>query len=368
WKVVGVTGSVGKTTTKDMLACALGASYRVHATRGNFNSVIGLPFTVLSASPEDEVLVLEMGMNHAGELTRLSECARPDVALITNVGTSHIGILGSRENIARAKAEILAGMSPTAQGGDLPSCLVMTSDNDYSAFIEEEFAKPAGVDVVRVGASEGCVATAESLELDDAGMPHFVLRYSDGWSTDVALGVPGRHVVSDFLLAMVAADRLGEDRETAVQAIAQMKQTHMRLEVVSAPGKPKLIDDSYNASPSSIAVALDVLCSMSCAGRRVAVLGEVGELGDESARLHGYIGAYAAAKPLDLLVLVGTSDAAQMAEAARTMGFSEDKLEMVEDADRAVETIAPILEEDDLVLVKASRSVGLDAFVKGVLA
>ena len=97
-------------------------------------------------------------------------------------------------------------------------------------------------------------------------------------------------------------------------------------------------------------------------------MGEVGELGDESARLHGYIGAYAAAKPLDLLVLVGTSDAAQMAEAARTMGFSEDKLEMVEDADRAVETIAPILEEDDLVLVKASRSVGLDAFVKGVLA
>jgi UDP-N-acetylmuramoyl-tripeptide--D-alanyl-D-alanine ligase len=219
-----------------------------------------------------------------------------------------------------------------------------------------------------VGGPAGCLATAASVELDDAGMPHFDLRFSDGWSTGVALGVPGRHVVSDFLLAMAVADRLGEDRETAAAAIARMRQTHMRLEVVSAPGKPKIIDDSYNASPSSIAAALDVLCSMACEGRRVAVLGEVGELGDESTRLHGYIGAYAAAKPLDLLVLVGTSDAAQMAEAACTMGFSEDRLETVADAASAVEVIGPILEEDDLVLVKASRSVGLDAFVKGVLA
>lgn len=368
WKVVGVTGSVGKTTTKELCAAALGATYRVHATAGNLNSLIGLPVTVLSASPEDEVLVLEMGMNHAGELTRLSRCGRPDVALITNVGTSHIGILGSRENIARAKAEILAGMRPTEKSDGLPSCLFVTSDNDFADFIESGFAKPAGVDVRRVGPSRDLAVSCGDVTLDDEGMPSFGLAFADGWHRDVTLGIPGRHVVSDLLLAMAVADRLGADRDAAIDAVCAMRQAHMRLEVVTAPGKPRMIDDTYNASPSSIAAALEVLCSMSCEGRRVAVLGEVGELGDESRRLHGYIGAFAAAKKLDLLVFVGGEMAREMAEAARTMGHSEDALEVVADADEACRTIAPLLEEGDLVLAKASRSVGLDAFVKGVLA
>ena len=287
WKVVGVTGSVGKTTTKELCAAALGATYRVHATAGNLNSLIGLPVTVLSASPEDEVLVLEMGMNHAGELTRLSRCGRPDVALITNVGTSHIGILGSRENIARAKAEILAGMRPTEKSDGLPSCLFVTSDNDFADFIESGFAKPAGVDVRRVGPSRDLAVSCGDVTLDDEGMPSFGLAFADGWHRDVTLGIPGRHVVSDLLLAMAVADRLGADRDAAIDAVCAMRQAHMRLEVVTAPGKPRMIDDTYNASPSSIAAALEVLCSMSCEGRRVAVLGEVGELGDESRRLHG---------------------------------------------------------------------------------
>lgn len=370
WVVVGVTGSVGKTTTKDMLAAGLATRWRVHATAGNFNNLIGLPLTLLSASPSDEVVVAEMGMNHAGELERLSRCARPDLALITNVGTSHIGLLGSRENIARAKAEILSGMvaSDSVGRGRPRPCLVLAADNDFASLIEGEFARPAGVDVVYVGSSPSCLASSRSLELDDQGHPHFTLAFSDGWAQEVCLDVPGRHVVQDFLLAMAIADRLCTDRASAAAAIARMPRTRMRLEVVSAPGKPRMIDDSYNASPNSVAAALDVLESMECAGRRVAVLGEVGELGAESARLHGYMGAYAAGKPLDLLVLVGEGDISHTEEAARTMGFSEDKLERVADAAQALELIAPVLREDDLVLVKASRAAGLDAFVKGVLA
>ncbi|WP_417118696.1 UDP-N-acetylmuramoyl-tripeptide--D-alanyl-D-alanine ligase [Olsenella phocaeensis] len=369
WVVVGVTGSVGKTTTKDMLAAALATGRRVHATAGNFNNLIGLPLTLLSASATDEVVVAEMGMNHKGELSRLTRCARPDLALITNVGTSHIGMLGSRENIARAKAEILEGMRPTAEAGHVPaSCLVLCGDNDFAPLIEGEYARPAGVEVAYVGPGEGSVARAERVELDGEGRASLSLAFPDGWERRVTLGTPGRHVVWDFLLAMAVADRLGVDRAEAADAIATMPQTHMRLEVVTAPGRPRVIDDSYNASPSSIAAALDVLLSMRHEGRRVAVLGEVGELGDESARLHGYIGAYAAAKGPDLLVLVGGEAAAQMAEAARTMGFSEDRLELVPTAEEAVRIIGPVLGEGDLVLAKGSRSVGLDRFVKGVLA
>lgn len=369
WIVVGVTGSVGKTTTKDMLACALATRYRTHATAGNFNNLIGLPLTLLAASAQDEVVVAEMGMNHTGELSRLTEVARPTVALITNVGTSHIGFLGSRENIARAKAEIVEGMQPTSSAqGPVRPCLVLTDDNDFGGFIESTFCQPAGVEVVRVGFGAQSFVRACDLVLDAESRPSFTLRFADGWEHAVALDAPGRHVVSDFLIALAIADRLGVDRAEAAEAIAHMPATHMRLEVLGAPGKPRVIDDSYNASPSSMAAALDVLCSMSCDGRRVAVLGEVGELGAEATRLHGYMGAYAAAKPLDLLVFVGGENAREMAEAARTMGFSEDHLEVLPTAQAALDTIGPILAEGDLVLAKGSRAVGLDVFAKGVLA
>jgi len=184
----------------------------------------------------------------------------------------------------------------------------------------------------------------------------------------MTLEAPGRHVVADFLLAIAIADLLGCDRAEAAEAVAHMPAAHMRLEVRSVPGKPRVIDDSYNASPSSMAAALDVLSRMGCEGRRVAVLGEVGELGDEAPRLHGYIGAYAAACPLDLLVFVGSAGATAMAEAARTMGFSDDRIEVLPSTEAALNIVGPILREEDLVLAKGSRSVGLDVFAKGVLA
>lgn len=369
WVVVGVTGSVGKTTTKDLLACALATRFRTHATKGNFNNLVGLPLTLLAASSDDEVVVAEMGMNHAGELSRLTAVARPTVALVTNVGTSHIGFLGSRENIARAKAEIVEGMEASdAASGPVRPCLVLTDDNDFAPLIERDFCEPAGVEVVRVGPAATSAVRASEVTLDDEGRPRFVLSFADGWSRPVALDMPGRHAVTDFLLALAVADRVGADRDEAADAAAHMPQTHMRLEVRHVAGRPRVIDDTYNASPSSLAAALDVLCSMSCEGRRVAVLGEVGELGDEARRLHGYMGAYAAAKPLDLLVFVGGENAREMAEAARTMGFSEDRLELVPTARAVLDTFGSVLAEGDLVLAKASRSVGLDVFVKGVLA
>lgn len=365
WVVVGVTGSVGKTTTKEMLAAAVGCQRRCHATRGNFNNLIGMPLTLLSAPEDVEVLVLELGMNHAHEIERLSAACAPALACVTNVGTSHIGLLGSRENIARAKAEIVSGMRPH---GSLAPTLALTSASDFTPFIAEGFARPAGVEVVTVGSGEKDEVRLVSCVLDGEGRATVELAAADGWSGSVRLPMPGRAPVDDLMLAVALVGRLGLDRTVALGAIARMEPTHMRLDVTEAPSGARLIDDSYNAAPASMAASLDVLAQMTCSARRIAVLGEMGELGDAAARLHGYVGAYAAAKGVDLLVLVGGALADEMAEAARTMGLSEDAIERFATVDEAVSVMVPVLAPGDLVLVKASRAAGLDKFVKGALA
>lgn len=363
WVVVGVTGSVGKTTTKEMLAAGIGAHRRVHATSGNFNNLLGVPLTLFAASADDEVLVVEMGMNNAGELERIAAAARPNVAVITNVGTSHIGNLGSREGIARAKAEVVGGLV----GCDAcEPTLVLSNADDFSNFIQTTFAEPAGVRVLRVGGT-GTAAWATSVTLDDDGLPSVQVHTASGANLNGTLSMPGKAMVLDLLSALGVIEALGLPCEPAFRAICGMKAARMRMDVRQVGTSPRVIDDAYNASPSSMAAALDVLCSMRCEGRRVAVLGEIGELGAESMRLHALVGAYAAAKPLDLLVLIGTHDIRHMMEAALTMGFSEDKLEVFDTVEEAVRVIVPLLGQADLVLVKASRAAALDQFTKGVL-
>lgn len=365
WLVIGVTGSVGKTTTKDMLRRALSTGARTHATAGNLNNLIGLPLTVLSAPEGTEVLVCELGMNHPGEIGRLAAVCQPTLAVITNIGTSHLGLLGSRENIARAKAEVVGGMRPH---GGLRPCLALTSSNDYTDFIVDGFARPAGVGTLLVGESEGDDVRACDVSLDREGLPEFSLAFADGWSKRVRLPFPGRQAVADFLLAMAIADQAGMDRGAAAEAVSTMPVTSMRLAVQHASNGMRVIDDSYNAAPNSMAAALDVLCEMSCEGRRVAVLGEMGELGAEEARLHALVGAYVAAKPVDMAAFVGGRLASEMADAARVMGLSDDRIHRFATVGEALSTLAPALLPDDLVLVKASRAAGLDGFVRGVLS
>lgn len=372
WCVVGVTGSVGKTTTKEMLAAALGAKYEVHATAGNFNNLIGVPITLLEAPTSAQVLVVEMGMNHPGEIDRLAKCARPRVAVITNVGTSHIGLLGSRENIARAKGEIVAPLAAAPASTVAPEPrLFMCADGDYTPFIAREFAAPAGVPVTLVGTAEGCFAGAANVTLDDEAHPSFDLSIAGEAETRrVTLSLTGSQVVPDFLLALSVACHVGVDADAAVCALSSLAPAHMRQEVVRAACGCRIIDDSYNAAPDSVAAALNALCSMKVeeGGRRIAVLGEIGELGDEEERLHELVGAYAAAKPLDMLVIVGTDRADHMESAARLMGFSEDKIVRVDDVHALTSVMPGVLAPEDLVLVKASRAAMLDVFVKAVTA
>ncbi|WP_321973435.1 UDP-N-acetylmuramoyl-tripeptide--D-alanyl-D-alanine ligase [Paratractidigestivibacter sp.] len=369
WLVVGVTGSVGKTTTKDMLRAGFGATLPTHATAGNFNNLIGLPLTVLAAPEGARVLVCELGMNHPHEIDRLAAACSPTLACVTTIGTSHIGILGSRENIARAKAEVVSGMRGSSEAaGDLAPCLVMPSGCDLTSFIADEFARPAGVEVCLVGARDGDEVRARGVRLDESGLPSFTVSCADGWSREVTLNLPGKKVVDDFLLAIALIWRAGADRDAAAVAIESMEHTALRLDVRDSAAGARVIDDSYNAAPNSMASSLDILAAMACEGSRVAVLGEMGELGDDARALHGCVGAYAAAKGLDMLVFIGGELADCMAEAARAMGASEDCVHRFATAEEAAAALKPVFTAGDVVLVKASRSEGLDRFAKEVLS
>ena len=367
WVVVAVTGSVGKTTTKEMLAAALGTTYRVHATEGNYNSPIGMALTLLATPADADAVVLEMGMNHEGELWRQTLAARPNLAVITNIGTAHIGNLGSREGIARAKAEVCAGLeaSPFVPGGGRR--LFMCGEDDFMPLIRREYCDPAGIDMTLVGTQESDAVRAVGTTLDEGGHARLDVAFADGGTCPLALSVPGTHVVPDALLAFAVADLMRCDRAAVADAIGATRPYQMRLDVRSVPGSPRVLDDTYNASPASMAGALDVLCALPCEGRRIAVLGEMGELGEEEARLHALVGAYAAAKGLDMLAVVGQGPAAEMVDGAKTMGMSSDRIERFASVDDAARTLVPILAPDDLVLVKASRAAELDRFVQEVL-
>ncbi|OUP08652.1 UDP-N-acetylmuramoyl-tripeptide--D-alanyl-D-alanine ligase [Collinsella sp. An2] len=367
--VVAVTGSVGKTTTKDILSALLATRYRVHATQGNFNNLIGMPLTILSAPKDTQVMVLEMGMNSFGEIERLSRCAQPTYAIITKIGTSHIGMLGSRENIARAKAEVLAGMPPSSENFEgHHSLLVLGGEDDFTPFIIEQFARPAGVDVLLAGMSEDDDVWARDIQVGADGCPEFDIMLENGSQYHTGLSITGAQAVPNALYAAAVAHRLGIAQYEIDQVFHSLKLTGHRQELRHATSGATVIDDSYNASPESMAAGLDLLCGLDGAGRRVAVLGEMGELGDEAPRLHELVGAYAAAKKLDQLVCVGGKDAEHMASAARLMGLPEDRVSHMPDVDAALTRWGSTFSATDTVLVKGSHAVGLDRFVEGVCA
>lgn len=364
--VIGITGSIGKTTTKDVLCALLSTRYRVYATKANHNNLIGLPMTILAAPADTEMLVLEMGMNHLHEIERLSKCAEPSFAVITKVGTSHIGILGSRENIARAKSEILCGMKATEDAPASGSALILNGEDDFTPFIRETFADPAGVDVELVGFNDADSVSASDVVVDEDGCPRLTIAFPDGSTLDTKLSIMGAQSVPNALYAAALAFRLGVTPSQIDTTFRNLRVTGRRQEIRHAACGARIIDDTYNASPESMAAGLDLLCSLPCSGSRIAVLGEMGELGDESARLHELTGAYAAAKKLDFIVFVGGENAGLMARAATLMGADEDRVRVVDTWKSALDEFSGAIEPDDLVLVKASRFVELDRFVEGV--
>jgi UDP-N-acetylmuramoyl-tripeptide--D-alanyl-D-alanine ligase len=350
WRVAAVTGSVGKTTTKDFLAFVLATDNRVGATGGNRNSTLGLPAEILSQDSGVEIFVAEAAMSSPGELLTLGEILRPQVLLYTRIAPVHTEFFPDLAGIVRAKAELLPWL-------DEDGTLVINADDpNQNSYPDETRAR-----VIRYGA-EGADARLEDLE--DRGLlgSRFRLLLPSGEAI-VDLSLPGRHQAENLLAAAAAAAAFGVEAERVAEAAPKLQAPEHRGRLLSIGDDISVVDDSYNASPVAVRRLLELLAR--APGRRVAVLGEMYELGDLAERAHLHAGEQAAGA-CDLLVAVGGADAARIAEKARAEGLPEGLVHQVEDAEAATELLRRVLRPGDVVLIKGSRGVGLDRTVEAL--
>ena len=341
-RVIGITGSSGKTSTKDFTAAVLSEKFRVIKTEGNFNNHIGLPLTMLRASASDEIGIFEMGMNHPGEIAPLAAMAAPDAAIITNIGVAHIEFMGSRAAIAQEKGMLAEALSSSGH-------IILNAGDEFSAFIAARTQATA----VLTGIENGDVQ-ASMLETGFEGSRIAVRAGSE--SIEFTLPVPGRHMIENTLLAIAAGRIFGVSLAAAAAGLEKSRLTKGRLEQKSVRGI-HILDDSYNANPDSMRAALRTLASLPSAGSKIAVLGRMGELGSESEAGHRSVGEAAAHAGIDLLITVG-EEAGMIAEAAREQGMI--KIFPVADADSAAELLAKSARAGDIVLIKGSRSARME--------
>ena len=342
-KVVGVTGSVGKTTTKQFCYAALSGFGETIKTEGNQNNELGLPRTLFQIGADTEYAVVEMGMNHAGEIDRLTRCARPDVGIITCIGTSHIGNLGSQENICKAKLEICAGLPEGAP-------LVLNYDDPYL----RSAALPAHVRPVWFSLiDENADVCAVSIRQEADGMS-FLLEDQENGTFMAHIPALGRHNVANALAAYCAATRLGLPARKAAQNLQLFEQTGMRQRIVESKGVT-VIEDCYNANPDSMKAALAMFREFPCK-RRFALLGDMLELGDTSRAAHEEVGRIAADSGLYCLVTYG-EQARRTAIVAAAKGL---KTLHADNYRQAADFLLKRIEPGDALLVKASRAMELE--------
>jgi UDP-N-acetylmuramoyl-tripeptide--D-alanyl-D-alanine ligase len=337
-KVIGITGSNGKTSTKDFVAAALGHRFHVTKTEGNFNNHVGLPRTILEANSEHEIAVWEMGMNHPGEIATLARIAAPNVAIITNIGVAHIEFMGSREAIAEEK-----GALAEAVGSD--GTVILNGDDPFS----ERIARGTQAKIVFAGINNGTVR-AEDISQSASGAEFTILEGAHRCRAQ--LPVPGLHMVQNALLAVAAGRALGVSLEDCAAGLASTPLTKARLQLREIHGV-QFLDDSYNANPESMKAALRTLIELDAEGHRIAVLGQMGELGNESARGHAEVGQAAASFGIDQLITIGDV-ASAISQAAKAAGL--ENVTNVGSAAEAAELLSEISSAGDLVLVKGSRS------------
>jgi UDP-N-acetylmuramoyl-tripeptide--D-alanyl-D-alanine ligase len=349
-KVVAITGSAGKTTTKDVTSEFLEVRYRVVRNRGNFNNHIGLPLSLIELRQRPEMAVVELGMNHAGEISTLVRVAEPDVRVWTNVGEAHLGFFASLDAIADAKAEILEGAGPS-------TLLVANVDDPLIA--------------ARIGAFRGRVVTFGIESAADVRASAVVDRGIEGTSArvttrrgavEITTPLLGRANLANILAATAVAEEFGVPLASLAARAARLRPSAHRGEVVRLAGGVTVIDDSYNANPTATSKALEVLAGAGAA-RRIAIIGEMLELGDRSAELHQRVGRAAAGAGVNVLFAVGGAPAQALADAAIAAGMPAASVRYFATSDEAAGAAAALVKSGDLVLVKGSRGVKTDRVV-----
>lgn len=351
-KLVGVTGSVGKTTTKEMIALALSAGMSTLRTEGNLNNEIGLPITLFRLDSTFRAAVIEMGMSHFGEISRLSACAAPDVCVITNIGFSHIENLGSQEGILKAKLEILEGAS-----ADAP--LIVNGDDLLLAPLKDSITDRP----VLTFATDNPSADFRAVDIKaDETSTSFAVVYGSG-RTEIKLPCIGAHNILNALAAFAVGTVCGVPAEKISEGLASYRTVGMRQRIERRGGQTLFID-CYNSSPTAAEAAIDMLCSLTPTGkgRRCAVLADMLELGAMSKELHMRVGEYAAKSGIDKLACYG-SDAKYIADRAEEFGLHAG---FTSDKDMLVEYLRGMLTEGDVVLIKGSRGMRLEEIIDAV--
>jgi len=336
-----ITGSNGKTSTKDMAAMVMSQRFRTIKTEGNLNNHIGLPLSLLALNVEDEAGVFEIGMNHRGEIAPLARLAAPQIAIITNIGVAHIENLGSRENIALEKGDLAAALPPDG-------ILVLNSDDPFSVSIAER----TDARTIMTGIQSGELRAHDLTS--DGRITHFRMEW-EGGHVEVNLPVPGKHMVHNALLAAGAGLAAGLSLDECAAGLAAVALSKGRLQIRAVDGYT-VLDDSYNANPDSMIAALRTLAEFPTTGKRIAALGRMGELGSHAEEGHRRVGRAMGQATPDLFIALG-EEGRWIAEEAQAAGVATETVESLE---QAADLLSRHLEEGDVLLIKASRAVGME--------
>jgi UDP-N-acetylmuramoyl-tripeptide--D-alanyl-D-alanine ligase len=354
-RVIGITGSNGKTSTKDMVASVMASQYRVHKTKGNLNNHIGLPQTLLQMDEETEIAVLEMGMSGRGEIELLSNMASPDAVIITNIGEAHLQQLGSREEIARAKFEIISGLSDGGAliyHGDEPLLHKLIDDTDRK-----------NIHIIRFGSEveNNYYPNEISIHPNKTVFSVHVRRNSH---TMPALVIPllGRHNVINALAAIAVAEFFGLDESSIRTGLQQMTPTGMRIELIRARNGLTILNDAYNASPASMRAAIELLEELQGFRQKIVVLGDMLELGPQSENFHRGIGKILKPRNIDYVFTFGDL-AAYIAEECQAL-YSPNHVLSTTDKSELMRMVSSVAHPQDVVLVKASRGKRLEDLVE----
>ncbi|NCO36600.1 MAG: hypothetical protein AUJ92_22155 [Armatimonadetes bacterium CG2_30_59_28] len=361
--VVAVTGSVGKTTTKEFVAAALSPRHYVLKSRESFNNEIGLPLTLLQLNEQHDVVVLELAMRGEGQIRYLTEIASPTVGVITNIGESHLGILGSVQAIARAKGELVENMAKEGVA-------VLNADDGWYTYLSELSRCP----VVSFGCTDAADFSAREVRLscvrEQTGAlsvaTEFTVVGHASETCSVRLPVGGHHYVSNALAATAVAASTGMRLEEIAAGLGSIQPPKMRQQWLTAPDGYLILDDAYNSSPASLRAALRAIQWVSATGKRIAVLGDIKELGEQATEIHRQLGTEL--HPCGIDVLIATGDFADsLARGARTGGMSDENVLLFHSTDAVTEAVRQRVKRDDVVLVKASRAMHLERVVDGLM-